>query len=163
KEVVLRHRHLLSYVVQTVELGQADTSDATLVSVPTYHIAGIGAVLTNLYAGRRVVYLADFSPQAWVDLVRKESISTVMLVPTMHPTDLPSLRAVAYGGSRVTPSVLQTALGLLPRVDFTNAYGLTETSSTIAILSPDDHRRFSASDQADDQARLGSVGQLVPG
>jgi acyl-CoA synthetase (AMP-forming)/AMP-acid ligase II len=30
--------------------------------------------------------------------------------------------------------VIERALALLPHVDFTNAYGLTETSSTIALL-----------------------------
>ena len=46
---------------------------------------------------------------------------------------------------------------------FVNAYGLTETSSTIAVLTPDDHRAaLSASDPAVAK-RLGSVGQPVPG
>jgi acyl-CoA synthetase (AMP-forming)/AMP-acid ligase II len=43
-----------------------------------------------------------------------------------------------------------------------NAYGLTETSSTIAILTPDDHREASASDDPAVRARLGSVGQPLP-
>jgi len=48
-------------------------------------------------------------------------------------------------------------------VGFVNAYGLTETSSTIAVLSPDDHRdALAASDDAAAR-RLGSVGQPVPG
>ena len=36
--------------------------------------------------------------------------------------------------------VIERALSLLPHVDFVNAYGLTETSSTIAVLGPEDHR-----------------------
>ena len=35
--------------------------------------------------------------------------------------------------------VLEAALELFPGVDFVNAYGLTETSSTIAVLGPDEH------------------------
>ncbi|MDQ2637132.1 MAG: fatty acid--CoA ligase family protein, partial [Actinomycetota bacterium] len=75
----------------------------------------------------------------------------------------PTLRNLAYGGSKVALPLLRKALGLLPNVGFVNAYGLTETSSTIAVLSPDDHR---AAIDADDDAvarRLGSVGQPVPG
>jgi acyl-CoA synthetase (AMP-forming)/AMP-acid ligase II len=54
-------------------------------------------------------------------------------------------------------------MAMLPDVGFVNAYGLTETSSTIAVLTPDDHREaFAATDDAV-RARLGSVGQPLPG
>ena len=44
---------------------------------------------------------------------------------------------------------MRKALSLLPDVGFVNAYGLTETSSTIAVLTPDDHRAaLGASDDA---------------
>ena len=42
--------------------------------------------------------------------------------------------------------VIERAMALLPHVDFVNAYGLTETSSTIAVLGPEDHRAAFASD-----------------
>ena len=41
KAAVLRHRHLTSYVISTVEFMGADEDEAALVSVPPYHIAGI--------------------------------------------------------------------------------------------------------------------------
>jgi acyl-CoA synthetase (AMP-forming)/AMP-acid ligase II len=53
-------------------------------------------------------------------------------------------------------------LALLPHVDFVNAYGLTETSSTIAVLGPDDHRTAIASDDPAVRRRLGSVGRPLP-
>jgi acyl-CoA synthetase (AMP-forming)/AMP-acid ligase II len=59
-------------------------------------------------------------------------------------------------------AVIERAMTLLPDVGFVNAYGLTETSSTIAVLGPDDHRAAFASDDADVRARLGSVGQPLP-
>src|SRR6185436_1628418 len=49
-----------------------------------------------------------------------------------------------------------------PDVSFINAYGLTETSSTIALLGPDDHRAAFSSDDPAVRARLGSVGQPLP-
>jgi hypothetical protein len=52
KRVLLRHSHLISYVLQTVDFGAAAPQDAILVSVPAYHIAGVGTALTNLYVGR---------------------------------------------------------------------------------------------------------------
>ena len=60
-------------------------------------------------------------------------------------------------------AVIERAIGVLPDVGFVNAYGLTETSSTLALLGPDDHRAAFASDDPDVRARLGSVGQPLPG
>jgi acyl-CoA synthetase (AMP-forming)/AMP-acid ligase II len=59
-------------------------------------------------------------------------------------------------------AVIERALELLPGVGFVNAYGLTETSSTIAILTPADHREAMASDDPAVRARLGSVGRPLP-
>lgn len=76
---------------------------------------------------------------------------------------LPSLRTLAYGGSKVALPLVRKALALVPDVGFVNAYGLTETSSTIAMLTPDDHRAALAGTEAAALRRLGSVGQPVPG
>lgn len=159
KAVVLRHRQLVAYVLQTVELASAEEEDAILVSVPPYHVAGIGTVLTNVYAGRRIVHLADFEPGRWLEVVRQEGITNAMVVPTMlarlvdfldgDPAAVPTLRTLAYGGARMPPSVLERAMGAFIGVGFVNAYGLTETSSTIAVLGPEDHRAaFDAPDPA---------------
>jgi acyl-CoA synthetase (AMP-forming)/AMP-acid ligase II len=59
--------------------------------------------------------------------------------------------------------VLELALKLFPETDFVNAYGLTETSSTVALLGPDDHRLAMYSDDPVWTARLSSVGLPVPG
>jgi acyl-CoA synthetase (AMP-forming)/AMP-acid ligase II len=58
--------------------------------------------------------------------------------------------------------LIERAMKRLPRVDFVNAYGLTETSSTIAVLTPDDHRQCLASDDPQVRRRLGSVGKPLP-
>jgi acyl-CoA synthetase (AMP-forming)/AMP-acid ligase II len=173
KCVVLRHEHLLAYVLETVEPASVAKTDAALVSVPPYHVAGTAAALTNIYAGRRVLYLQQFTPSAWLNLVASEEVTSAMLVPTMlariidHLGDtqaaVPSLRSLAYGGARLPQPVLERALRLFPTVDFVNGYGLTETSSTIAVLGPDDHRAAIAADAPAIRARLSSVGRLVSG
>src|SRR5437763_174380 len=80
---VLRHRHLTSYVLSTVEFMGADDDEAALVSVPPYHVAGISAILSSVFGGRRIVYLPQFSPEAWVEAARDEAITHAMVVPTM--------------------------------------------------------------------------------
>jgi acyl-CoA synthetase (AMP-forming)/AMP-acid ligase II len=173
KCVVLRHEHLLAYVLQTVDPASAADEDAALVSVPPYHVAGTATVLTNVYAGRRVLYLPAFSPEGWLELVSSEEITSAMVVPTMlarivehldeEQAQVPALRSMAYGGSRLPQPVLERALRAFPTVDFANAYGLTETSSTIAVLGPDDHRDAIESDDPAIRARLTSAGRLVGG
>jgi acyl-CoA synthetase (AMP-forming)/AMP-acid ligase II len=74
--------------------------------------------------------------------------------------ELPSLRSIAYGGGRMPEAVIRRALDMMPNVDFTNAYGLTETSSTIAILGPEDHRLARGGD-LEALIRLKSVGRPV--
>ncbi|MCI3274314.1 class I adenylate-forming enzyme family protein [Streptomyces cylindrosporus] len=173
KAAVLRHRHLASYILQTVEFASADPADAVLTSVPPYHVAGVGSVLSNVYAGRRMVHLGAFTPEAWLELVRAEEVTSAMVVPTMlarivehldgRPAEVPTLRALAYGGARMPRTVLEAALRAFPDTGFTNAYGLTETSSTIALLGPEDHRAALASEDPEVRARLGSAGRMVPG
>ncbi|MFG2969493.1 class I adenylate-forming enzyme family protein [Streptomyces sp. NPDC048288] len=172
KGVVLRHHNLVSYVLGTVEFAGAGPDEAALVSVPPYHIAAVSNVLTNLYAGRRAVTLEQFTPEGWLDLVRRQRITNAMVVPTMLARimdtagldrSVPSLRALAYGGARMPVRVVETALRAWPHVDFVNAYGLTETSSTITVLGPREHRTAVASDDPAVRARLGSAGLPVPG
>jgi fatty-acyl-CoA synthase len=172
KAAVLRHRHLAGYILSSVEFAGADETDAALVSVPPYHIAGVSAVLSNAYGGRRVIYLESFEPRQWARLAEAEAITHAMVVPTMldrildvvenDGITLPSLRALSYGGGPMPLPVIERAMRLLPGVGFVNAYGLTETSSTIAVLGPEDHRDAFASDDPAVRVRLGSVGRPLP-
>jgi acyl-CoA synthetase (AMP-forming)/AMP-acid ligase II len=171
KAAVLRHRHLTAYVIGTIEFGGAGPDEGVLVSVPAYHVAGLANLLSNLYLGRRIVYVSQFDPAGWVAAVRTSKITNAMVVPTMlsricdiledDGEGLPSLRALSYGGARTPAPVLQRVMDLLPDIDLTNAYGLTETSSTIAVLGPDDHRAARTGD-AIAIARLSSAGKVLP-
>ena len=180
KAAVLRHRHLVSYVLGSVEFMGAGEDEAALVSVPPYHVAGMAAILSNVYAGRRIVQLASFDAASWVDLVRTEGVTSAMVVPTMltliveyldaeiadggapEGPPLPTLRSLSYGGGKMARPTIERALELLGDVAFVNAYGLTETSSTVALLGPQDHRDALASDDEAVRARLGSVGRPLP-
>ncbi|WP_433632068.1 class I adenylate-forming enzyme family protein [Nocardia sp. CA-120079] len=173
KSALLRHRHLMAYLLSTVEFGSADPEEAVLVSVPPYHVAGVANMLSNIFAGRRLVYLRAFDPSAWLDTVRTEAVTNAMVVPTMlarivdavagfDSAPLPTLRSLSYGGAKVSERILREALTRFPDVGFVNAYGLTETASTIAVLGPEDHRAALHSDDPLIQARLSSAGQVLP-
>ncbi|MCW1384798.1 acyl--CoA ligase [Novosphingobium sp. KCTC 2891] len=173
KAAILQHANLVSYILGTVEFASADDSEAALVSVPPYHIAGIAAVASSIYAQRRIVMLPAFSPDVWLRLVDAEGVTNAFVVPTMlgriiHAIDkgvhgnVASLRSIAYGGGKMPLELIHRALDLFPDAGFTNAYGLTETSSTIALLGPDEHRAAHGSDDPVVRARLASVGIPLP-
>ncbi|MFM1723802.1 class I adenylate-forming enzyme family protein [Rhodococcus sp. PAM 2766] len=172
KVAILRHRHLVSYVLGGTELFSAGPDEAALVSVPPYHIAGVAGLLTGLYSGRRIVQMPNFDEREWVRLVREQEITHAMVVPTMlarivdvlaeDGNGLPSLRHLSYGGGRMPLPVIERALELLPEVDFVNGYGLTETSSSVAVLGPAEHRAAISSPDPVVRRRLGSVGLPVP-
>lgn len=178
KAAILRHANLVSYILGTVEFAAAPEEDAALVSVPPYHIAGIAALLSSIYAMRRILMLPAFAPEAWLNLAADERASNAFVVPTMLARiieamgqmvaegalqpDLSALRAIAYGGGKMPTELIHQALDLFPTTGFTNAYGLTETSSTVALLGPDEHRAAHRSDDPVVRARLGSVGRPLP-
>jgi acyl-CoA synthetase (AMP-forming)/AMP-acid ligase II len=174
KAAILRHKNLFSYIIGSVEFASAQQDEATLVSVPPYHIAGVSAVMSSIYAGRRIVQLPNFDVAEWLRLCRSEHVTNAFLVPTMlnrivdyldgrgEAAEAPQLRSIAYGGGRMPSSVIERAMVLFPDVDFTNAYGLTETSSTICLLGPDDHRHAVSSGDARIRRRLASVGRSLP-
>ena len=175
KAAVLRHKHLVSYIIGSVEFMGADENDAALVCVPPYHIAGIAAVMSSVYSGRRVVQLPNFTAERWIEIARGENITTAFVVPTMlsrivealesedSGAGLPNLQSLSYGGGKMPLSVIEKAMQYFPNTDFTNAYGLTETSSTITVLGPDEHRAAAAAEDETARRRLVSVGVALPG
>ena len=174
KAAVLRQKHLVSYILGCVDFMSADESETALVCVPPYHVAGIAAVLSSVYSGRRAVQLANFTPEAWIELARAEKVTTAFVVPTMlrrivealegeHHARMPHLQSLSYGGGKMPLPVIERAMALFPDTDFTNAYGLTETSSTITVLGPDEHRQAAASEDRAGRRRLASVGVPLPG
>ncbi len=89
-----------------------------------------------------------------------------MVVPTMLARHRRSSRQSAAQRATLRPRCptaaracrrrcSRRALRVLPDVGFVNAYGLTETSSTIALLGPDDHREAIAAERS---GRAGAAG-----
>jgi acyl-CoA synthetase (AMP-forming)/AMP-acid ligase II len=171
KGVLLRHENLVSYVLGSVEFASAGETEAALVSVPPYHIAAVANVITNLYAGRRTLVLEAFTPDQWLRTVREEGVTSAMVVPTMlariidsgEDRSVPTLRSLSYGGAPMPAALIERALREWTGVGFVNAYGLTETSSTVALLGPEDHRAAIESPDPAVRARLSSVGKPLPG
>ena len=89
KAAVLEHDQLLAYVFNTLEFASAGEDEAAIVVVPPFHIAGVAAVLSNTYVGRRIVPVPGvrFSAEEWLVTARDEQVTHAMLVPTMLGQD----------------------------------------------------------------------------
>jgi len=84
--------------------------------------------------------------------------------PAFANTDLSSLTNLAYGGAAMPIQVIRRAIEAFPKtVGFVNAYGQTETTSSLTVLGPDDHRlEGSAAEVELKLKRLNSIGKPLP-
>ena len=149
KGVMLTHDSFSSYLLSNVSPADPDLEETNLLTVPFYHIAGLQAALAAVYGGRTVVVMRQFEPLEWLTLAHRHRANRAMLVPTMlkrlmdHPRfgefDLSSLDVITYGAAPMPLPVIQQAIKKFPNARFINAFGQTETASTITMLPPEDH------------------------
>jgi acyl-CoA synthetase (AMP-forming)/AMP-acid ligase II len=174
KGVMLSFRDFTAYVTANVEMADGSDRGAFLVCAPFYHIAGTTAMMTNLWTGRKMIVLPQFEARAWLDLVQKERVTHAFVVPTMMKqvlddpgfaeADLSSLTNLAYGGAPMPIAVIRRAIEAFPpHVGFVNAYGQTETTSSLTVLGPDDHRIQGTPAEVELKLkRLNSIGKPLP-
>jgi acyl-CoA synthetase (AMP-forming)/AMP-acid ligase II len=174
KGVMLRFRDFAAYVTANVEMADGSDRGVALVCVPFYHIAGTTAMMTNMWTGRRMVVMPQFDPRTWLQLVERERVTHAFVVPTMmkqlldepsfSKTDLSSLTNLAYGGAAMPIQTIRRAIEAFPKnVGFVNAYGQTETTSSLTVLGPDDHRVEGDAKTVELKLkRLNSIGRPLP-
>ena len=149
KGVMLTHDNLATYVLNNVSPADPEIEDKNILTVPLYHIAGMQAVLAAVYGGRTLVVQRQFEASDWMKLVETERVTRAMMVPTMlkglmeheefHDRDLSSLQVITYGAAPMPVEVITKAIEELPGTRFINAFGQTESASTITMLTPEDH------------------------
>ena len=149
KGVPLRHNAFVTYVLDNVDPASPDIEERNLLTVPLYHVAGIQAMLAAIYGGRTLLLMRQFEVKEWLDTIQREKATRAMLVPTMlkrviddpdfSKYDLSSLKVVTYGAAPMPFEVIHRAIQVMPWVRFINAFGQTETASTITTLGPEDH------------------------
>ncbi len=174
KGVMLSFHDFTAYVTANVEMADGSERGTTLVCVPFYHIAGTAAMMSNLWTGRRLVVMPQFDARTWLRLIEQEKITHAFVVPTMMKqlldepafaqTDFSSLQNLAYGGAAMPLAVIRRAIDAFPKhVGFVNAYGQTETTSSLTVLGPQDHRLEGTPAEVELKLkRLNSIGKPLP-
>ncbi|OGN97169.1 MAG: hypothetical protein A2Y89_03845 [Chloroflexi bacterium RBG_13_51_18] len=170
KGVMLSHNSFTGYVLENVTPPDPDSSERNILTVPLYHVAGIQAMMAAIYGARTLVMERQFDPEEWMTLVETEKANRAMMVPTMlkqlldHPNfkkhDLSSLKVITYGAAPMPLPVIRKALDEFPNVSFINAFGQTETASTITALGPEDHHITGTPEEKEKKIkRLASIGK----
>lgn len=174
KGVMLTYGGFTNYVTGTVEMADGTPRGTSLLCAPLYHIAGVMNIMTALWSGRKIAVLRQFDAKEWLEAVQTESVTHAFVVPTMlkqlidDPTfsdyDLSSLQNVSYGGAPMAFPVIRKAIGMFPdTTGFVNAFGQTETNSTLTVLGPDDHKLNGTPEEVErNLKRLTSVGKPLP-
>ncbi len=168
KGVQLSHDSFSRYMLSSVSPVDPDVEEKSILTVPMYHIAGLQAALAAIYGGRTSIMQSQFEPVEWMQLVQQEGVSRAMMVPTMlkllmeHPEfgkyDLSSLGVITYGAAPMPETVIREALEKFPNATFINAFGQTESGSTIAM------HMFNRGilDSPEGLERLKSIGKPLP-
>jgi long-chain acyl-CoA synthetase len=131
-----------------VEVPELRVGGRAMVAMPLYHIGGCGWAMAALVTGSTAVIIREFAPQQVLEVFEEQKVETAFLVPValLFLTSLPesqgrdysSLRTVLYGASPISQAVLQRSIDTF-RCNFTQVYGLTETTGAITFLSHRDH------------------------
>jgi long-chain acyl-CoA synthetase len=125
-----------------------DGSSVSLAMMPMFHFAGSGWSLLSLGLGCRTVLLRDVDPVRILQAIPEFGVTNIVMPPSViqfllmtpgvEETDFSSLKAILYGGSPITETVLAAATDRFD-CDFIQIYGLTETAGCVAQLDGADH------------------------
>jgi acyl-CoA synthetase (AMP-forming)/AMP-acid ligase II len=154
KGAEITHHNLFNVAsVGVLGFGGLAQADVGLVCMPLYHIGGAGYALCLVFAGMTLVVTREFDAAETLSLLQKRKVNHAFFVPAMlnfllqHPncaaTDFTSLHAILYGASPIPEDLLRAAIERF-RCSFVQAYGLTETTGAISLLSAEDHLRGGA-------------------
>jgi len=149
KGVPQDHNAYSSYVLTNVNPPDLEApAETNVLCMPLYHVAGIQGLMAGIYGGRTLALMRQFDEKEWFETVQREKANRVMVVPTMlkriidYPDfdkyNLSSIRVITYGAAACPYEVLKGTIERFPGRALINAFGGTETSSTIAALRAED-------------------------
>ncbi|GAA5423126.1 hypothetical protein TEHD86_0176 [Tetragenococcus halophilus subsp. halophilus] len=150
--------HWWSAIGSALNLG-ISPQDKWLTVLPLFHVSGLSTLFKSVIYGMPIYLMTSFEPEKVHEALMKNHITMISVVTVMLQRLLEQmaterypeqLRCVLLGGGPAPKPVLEQARK--KEVPVFQSYGLTETSSQIVTLSPQDALR-----------KIGSAGKpLVP-
>jgi fatty-acyl-CoA synthase len=144
KGVMLSHRNLYLHALGGIVACALRDTDVQLHTIPLFHVNGWGTPQTLTAMGATHVMLRKFDPAVVLDLLEKERVTLLALVPTManallhHPDlgkhDYSSLRLINVGGAAPSLDMIRKLERAFGAPCYTG-YGLTETSPLLSLAT----------------------------
>jgi long-chain acyl-CoA synthetase len=136
------------HVMMTLRMGHETVN---LLQTPMFHAASMFSILGGPAVGARSVIQPLFDPVGVMNTVEKYQPTVTVMVPTMvgltlahpdfRPSGLGSFTDLVYGASPMPQPLLEKVLSLYPHMNIWQGYGMTESSSVICMLGPEEHRK----------------------
>ena len=149
KGVMLSHLNLGISGLSTSSMTPRESGSTGLIAPPMFHVAACGVTILMMAKLTPIVVVPYFDEVMVMAAITNHRANDMFLVPIMikrlieHPRfaefDLSSIKLLSYGASPMEAALLQQAMDAFPSAQFTQAYGMTELSPTIAVLPPKDH------------------------
>ncbi len=120
-------------VAHAVQTRQAQ-GERVLGVMPLFHTMGLRTLVCSIVVGGTWVAQPAFDAAGTVDLVTRERVTSLYLVPTMYWSLLRSggldrasdLRNLAYAGAAMTPALAEELAAVVEPESFVNHFGSTE-------------------------------------
>lgn len=117
-------------------------------AMPLFHVAGVNIGVLSIIQGSKTILIREINPVVILDLVEQHKINHAFWVPAVilmlaqtpgvRDRDLSSLKMITYGASPITQDLLLEAKDIFG-CNFTQVYGLTETTGGGTFLPPEAH------------------------
>ncbi len=140
--------YLWTYSHPLLDITPRGRDDVVLISMPMFHVAGIGPGMNTFASGGCAVITAEVNLDETLRMIPEHGITQTLIIPAViqaliqvpgvEKVDFSWLRRLSYGGSLIPESVLSRAMKVFS-CDFVQNYGLTETCGTCTYLGPRDH------------------------
>jgi long-chain acyl-CoA synthetase len=147
KGVMLTQRNVIANAKHMIMALRFTERDAFIHAAPMFHLADAWACWTVTWLGGKHVFLREFNPRTYLELVQRERVTVSLIVPTMinaivnlpdvEQYDTSSLRLIAFGASPMPVDRLMAAMQVL-KCGFSHLYGMTETAPLATQLVPED-------------------------
>ncbi len=123
-----------------------DKYQTVYIATPAYHGFGISAIIIAIILGMKIFFLPRFDAEKSCELIEKNRIETVTLVPLMlqrmlrsDARKINSLQCIISGGAALNPALVEETFEKLGDKLF-NLYGTSEAGFSV-IAAPADLRR----------------------
>lgn len=153
KAVMLTHEGVCAASRAKHEVVGYERGDTYLHCAPLFHVGGLSSAHASLAVGSKHVFMPKFDVKDALRLIDEERVTAFIAVPTMmammtrEVKENPdaavsgmSVRRILVGAGRLMDGQLEAIRSVFPNAVVTLAYGMSETSSSVTFLRPDDPR-----------------------